>query len=135
MGTTMTAAMFASYVRNDVSTASPARLLTMLYDRLVLDLQVAEQALGQRDLSAANDRLVHAQEILLELAASLDVEKWSGAPGLLSLYQYLLAELAQANIAKDVSRVATCRGLIEPLRDAWHEAARVVATEQPTQSR
>jgi flagellar protein FliS len=115
------------YVGDSVSTASPARLVTMLYDRLVRDLTVAENALGINDLAAANAALVHAQEIVWELAAALDPTKWSGGPALAALYQYALTELLAANVKKDAARVAAVRELVEPLRDAWHQAAELAA--------
>ena len=111
------------YLQDSISTASPGKLLIMLYDRLVMDLVHGEEALrsGRREL--ANDKINHAQEIILELRTTLNVEAWAGAPGLANLYGYLLTELIGANIARDADRVATCRGMIEPLRDAWREAA------------
>jgi flagellar secretion chaperone FliS len=111
------------YLSDSISTASPAKLLIMLYDRLVLDLGKGEEALRRGEREAAHDRLTHAQEIILELRTSLDVEAWSGAPGLASLYGFLLTELIGANIGRDADRVAACRALVEPLRDAWREAA------------
>jgi flagellar protein FliS len=111
------------YLQDSISTASPGRLLLMLYDRLVLDLAKGEEALRQDERENANNLLNHAQEIVLELRVSLDVEAWSGAPGLASLYGFLLTELIGANIARDADRVAGCRTLVEPLRDAWREAA------------
>ena len=59
----------------------------------------------------------------MELRCSLDVDAWSGGPGLAALYTYLLTELIQANLAADADSVARCRSHIEPLRDAWTEAA------------
>ena len=111
------------YLQDSISTASPGKLLLMLYDRLVLDLGKAEEALRADDRDKAYDLLNHAQEIVLELRVSLDVEAWSGGPGLASLYGFLLTELIGANIARDADRVAGCRTLVEPLRDAWREAA------------
>ncbi|MEV6849969.1 flagellar export chaperone FliS [Actinoplanes sp. NPDC051411] len=111
------------YLRDSINTASPAKLLIMLYDRLIVDLAQGEEALRAGDRERANDRLTHAQDIVLELRTSLDVEAWSGAPGLASLYGWLLTELIGANIGRDVDRVAACRALIEPIRDAWNEAA------------
>ena len=115
------------YLGESVTTASPAKLLTMLYDRLVRDLVVAEAALAAGDVPSANAQLVHAQEIIWELLSGLDTTAWSGGPGLASLYQFLISELLTANIAKDIEQVATCRGLIEPLREAWHQAAEQLA--------
>lgn len=111
------------YLQDSIQTASPAKLLTMLYDRLVLDLVQGEEAIRAGEIENAHEKITHAQEILIELQVSLDVESWSGAPGLANLYGYLITELIGANIAKDAGRVATCRGFVEPLRDAWREAA------------
>lgn len=119
------------YVDDTVSTASPAKLLTMLYDRLVLDLQRAEAEQQVGDRVAASQHLVHAQEIVHELAATLDVNAWDGAARLMSVYMFLITELVGANVSGDAERTAACRELVEPLRDAWHQAAREVAAATP----
>jgi flagellar protein FliS len=46
---------------------------------------------------------------------------------LAQIYTFLLTELVSANIKADADRVASCRRLVEPLRDAWREAALSVA--------
>jgi flagellar protein FliS len=111
------------YLADSINTASPGKLLVMLYDRLVMDLMQGEEALRAGDREKAGDKITHAQEIILELRTTLDVDAWDGGPGLAGLYGFLLTELIGANIRRDVDRVAACRGLIEPLRDAWREAA------------
>ncbi len=118
-----TVAARAAYAREAVSTASPARLLIMLYDRLVRDLVTAEAALEARDLGKVSSELLHAQEIVLELRTSLDMSAWDGAAGLADLYTFLHKELVAANLSKDAVRIATCREIVEPLRDAWQAAA------------
>ncbi|MDQ1497780.1 MAG: flagellar secretion chaperone FliS [Actinomycetota bacterium] len=119
------------YVGDSVATASPSRLVTMLYDRLVRDLVTGESAITAWDLAAANASLVHAQEIIWELAAGLDPTRWSGGPALAALYQFMLVELLDANVKKDAAKVASVRELIEPLRDAWHQAAELAASTGP----
>ena len=111
------------YLQDSINTASPGKLLLMLYDRLVLDLMKGEEALRAGDREESHERLTHAQEIVLELRTSLDVDAWSGAPALANLYGWMLTELIGANIARDADRVVACRALVEPLRDAWREAA------------
>ena len=111
------------YLQDSITTASPAKLLLMLYDRLILDLMKGEEALRADEREEAHERLTHAQEIVLELRTSLDVDAWSGAPALANLYGWMLTELIGANTGKDADRVAACRALVEPLRDAWREAA------------
>jgi flagellar protein FliS len=118
-----TASLRARYMGDTVATASPQQLLVMLYDRLALDLERAEEALvaGNKDVSHA--QLLHAQEIVLELRASLQVDLWEGGPRLAALYTWVLGELMKANLKGDVRRVRDCRQVVEPLRDAWREAA------------
>jgi flagellar protein FliS len=113
----------AQYTREAVTTASPARLLIMLYDRLVRDLVTAETALAAGDIAKASSELVHAQQIILELRTSLDLDTWDGAAGLADLYTFLHNELVAANLDKSAPRVLTCREIIEPLRDTWRQAA------------
>jgi flagellar secretion chaperone FliS len=111
------------YLADSINTASPGRLLVMLYDRLVMDLMQGEEALRAGDREQAADKITHAQDIILELRTTLDLDAWEGAPGLANLYGFLVTELIGANIKRDPDRVAACRNLIEPLRDAWREAA------------
>lgn len=111
------------FVDDAVSTASPARLLCLLYDRLQLDLGLAVSALGEGDRPGAAASIGHAQQIVLELRGSLDVDAWDGGPGLASLYAWILGELGRAMISGDPAVVVACAELVAPLRAAWHEAA------------
>ncbi len=115
------------YLQDSVNTASPAKLLIMLYDKLLLDLVQGEEALRSGDREVANYKINHAQEIVLELRATLNVDAWDGAPRLANLYAFILTELIGANVAKSPERVAGCRELLEPLRDAWRDAASATA--------
>ena len=121
--TTAAYAARARYANEAVTTASPAKLLLMLYDRLVRDLVTAEACLAEGDLGRASTELVHAQEIVSELHSSLDQSAWDGAAGLAALYVFVRAELVAANLQKDGARVVGVRQLVEPLRDAWRQAA------------
>ncbi len=121
------------YLADTVATVGSERLLTMLYDRMLLDVERAEAAQRAGDRVEGTAQLTHAQEILSELIASLDVDTWDGGPGLMSIYTFLLSELIEASTTADPDRTAACRGIIEPLREAWHGAADAVArTAAPT---
>lgn len=121
-------ALRARYLGDTVQTASPAQLLVMLYDRLALDLERGEQALRDKDRAEANTQLQHAQDIVIELRTSLDVDAWDGGPGLAALYTWLLSELISANVGQSIAKVTACREVVEPLRAAWREAATLAAT-------
>ena len=108
---------------SDRVTTSPERLVTMLYDRLVRDLVAAEQAIADRDVETSNRELQHAQAIVIELLHALDVKAWPAAKELSTLYSWIIEQLLQANVRKDADQVRSCRSLIEPLGEAWHQAA------------
>ncbi len=111
------------YARETITTATPAQLLTMLYDRLVKDLNAAEQGLGARDIQASHAALIHAQDIVHELNATLDTSLWKEGEALKRLYDWVIEQLIEANMTKDVQFVHNAREVIEPIRDAWHQVA------------
>ncbi|MGD9957335.1 MAG: flagellar export chaperone FliS [Candidatus Nanopelagicales bacterium] len=115
-----TGAMASAYTSASLNTASPQKLIVLLYERLVLDLTRAEDDI--RSGRSPHEQLVHAQEIVMELLGSLKPELWSGAAGLGNLYTYLHTQLVTANVRRDADLVATCRDLVEPLLDAWRQA-------------
>ena len=118
-----TASLRSRYLGDSVATASPQRILVMLYDRLVLDLERAEMALDTGDRTEAAAQIQHAQDIVFELRESLRVDAWEGGPRLAALYSWMITELVQAGVKRDRNRVAACRQIAEPLRDAWRQAA------------
>jgi flagellar protein FliS len=120
---TTPAQLRSRYARDSVTTASPIRLVTMLYDRLARDLDDAELAISMADPQSAHLALRHAQDIVQELAGSLRTAAWSGAEGLQSLYTWLIGQLVATNLSKDASLLTGCREVVEPLREAWHDAA------------
>jgi len=121
--TTTFGAQRAQYSTDAVLSASPVRLLTLLYDRLLLDLERAEHAGGRDDWSAFSSALQHGQAIIAELRSSLRTELWDGADGLLALYNYCTGLLVAANVGRRPDGVREAIELLEPLRQAWHEAA------------
>ena len=125
----MTAASLrARYLGDAVATASPQQVLVMLYDRLALDLERAQQAATAGDRAGTNEQLQHAQAIVMELLSSLQVDVWEGGPRLAALYNWLISEMVQANLKLDTNRIASCRQVVEPLREAWRQATASLAS-------
>jgi flagellar protein FliS len=113
----------AAYIGQMVTTASPARLLVLLYDRLQLDVQRAIEAQKVADHVEASKHLLHAQEIVLELNSSLRHDVWDGAHRLAALYAWLHTELVNANVKRSQELSEGCLEVLKPLADAWREAA------------
>lgn len=110
----------AAYVDGALTTSSPEQLVVMLYDRLVIDLDRADLALAAG--TSASEHLLHAQEIVVSLLTSLDTSVWPEGRALSGVYTYLHSRLVRANVHRDRSLVASCRGTVLPLGEAWSAA-------------
>jgi flagellar protein FliS len=114
------------YLEETIATATPARLLTLLYDRLARDLAQGRASLLAGNRDEAGCRIVHAREILTELLATLDGEAWDGAADLARVYAWMLSQLVTAQVQADAAVVASVHELVVQLALTWHEAADVV---------
>ena len=65
---------YQQYRNSVVETASPGRLLLMLYNAAIRNLDAAHRAIEDQNTVQANDCLLKAQDILLELMSTLDME-------------------------------------------------------------
>ena len=113
----------SAYVEASVTTASPARLLLMLCERLVLDCRRGLEAQQAGLHEEAHAQLLHAQDIVAELHSSLRMDVWDGATGLAALYGHLQAQLVLANVRRDPEITSHCLALVADLTDTWREAA------------
>ncbi|PWJ52601.1 flagellar protein FliS [Quadrisphaera granulorum] len=117
------AAMRARFIEDGASGASPQVMLLRLFDRLLADLARGAAALRSGEREASHKALINAQGIVNALMVALDGSDWEAADNLRALYSFLLTELAQANVKQDADRVDACFTVVEPLRDAWNQAA------------
>ena len=125
--TTLHAEARAAYQGSAVGTAAPARLLVMLCDRLVLDVERGLRAQMRHDQQAANEQFQHAQSIVSHLQATLDPEGWSGGHELMALYGYINRRLIQANVRRDQRAAKESLVLCRQIADTWKRAALAAA--------
>ena len=108
-------------LETEVHSASPHRLVAMLFDGLFSNLAQAEGALvaGQRDLK--NHALMRAVRILDEgLKAGLNLEGGGElALQLHGLYGFCTLRLAHANLHDDVEAIREGRRILQPVGEAW----------------
>lgn len=111
-----------AYIENMVKTASPAKLVELLYMKAVDVLKEAEEFIEKKEFTSANEKIKRAQDIVLELNLSLDIERGGQiAQNLRALYNYMFQRLLDANIKKDVEMVREVRGMLEELLETWRE--------------
>lgn len=108
------------YFRKQIETASPERIVLMLFDGLNRNLEQSLEAIRKQQIESAHRRLIQAQNILSELAGSLNMEKGGDvARNLLSLYSYMIDQLVAANLQKSSEPVERVIRLLLPIREAW----------------
>jgi len=115
-----------SYKTQSVRTASPGKLVLMLFDGYLRFTAAAMKAFDEPDFSKRNEginnNLIRAQNIVTELQSSLDMSVPGELPGTLyRLYDYCLNNLQQANLNKESELIAHSDKVINELRDAWAE--------------
>jgi flagellar protein FliS len=113
----------ARYLRDRVMTATPAQRVVMIYDRLGLDITLAQSA---GEPFAAGQHLAHAMQVVAELQSSLDATAGGPAENLGSIYTYLLTEIVAAR-GGETERLPAVAEIVATLRAAWAEATELVA--------
>ena len=115
-----------SYKAQSVQTASPGKLVLMLFDGYLRFTTAAANSFEEPDLTKKNEginnNLIKAQNIVTELQSSLDMSVPGELPGTLyRLYDYVLHKLQQANLQKKHEPIAEADKVIAELREAWAE--------------
>lgn len=119
-----------SYLESEIRTASPPRLLLMLYEGAIRFCRRGVEAIARKDAEAKHEALVRAQDILIELLAALDRKVAPEIAGRLSsLYVYLHNRLMQANVKSDAAGVEEVVRHLEVLLAAWRQAVQAVNAE------
>lgn len=122
----------ARYLRDQVMTASPAQRVVMLYDRLGLDLTLAQAGMAD-DPFAAGAHLSHAMQIVAELQSSLDISAGGPAINLSSIYGFVMNEIITIR-GGDHARLPGIATIVATLRDAWAQASEQLANEPTAQA-
>jgi len=113
---------YKQYQRTQAETATPGELVLMMYNGAIKFLGSARQSLDMQDLEATNRQLLRAQEIILELMISVDVNVGPVARNLFDLYEFMHRHLVKANIKKDGQMIAEVEQLLRELVPAWEQA-------------
>lgn len=120
---------YQQYRHQQVNTASQEKLLLMLFDGAIRFCRHAVKALQEKQHETGHANLVKAQNIILELGDSLNMD-FEIAHNLHSLYDYLYRRLVEANIKKDAAVVEEVLQFLAELRSTWAEAAVKARSEE-----
>ncbi|MCF7913964.1 MAG: flagellar export chaperone FliS [Spirochaetaceae bacterium] len=113
-----------AYRETHIKTASQGKIIIMLYDESLRQLDTAIHLLkdNTREYDKVNSAILRAQDMVTELMVSLDFEKGGDiAQGLYSLYMFFNQHMMQANMKKDADMLSTVRSQLNELRTAWDQ--------------
>lgn len=114
-----------TYGTQQVMTSDPVRLVALLYDKAVMSLRAAIDAIRENEIEkrwAANHKAV---EIIQHLMMTLDTDRGGEiASNLEAVYGYILRRLLDVDLKNDARAAEEVIQLLEPLRVSWTELAR-----------
>ena len=116
---------YARYQQTSVETATPTRLVVMLFDGAIRFLQQAQPAMQARQLDVQSRQIGKAQAILAHLRGTLDFERGGEvAHALDTCYLSCYQCLNEANIYDRADRLQQAIDALRELREAWTEVDR-----------
>jgi len=112
----------AAYQQQAILTATPGRLVVMLYDGALRFLFQAAAAM--REGSPQADEKIHrAEAIVNELLVTLDMSHGEIPQQLQAIYVFCNKLMLEAYLERDAAKLDTTRELLAELRDGWAQVA------------
>ncbi|MGE5560902.1 MAG: flagellar export chaperone FliS [Chloroflexota bacterium] len=115
----MNANPYAQYRDVQVQTASPARLVVMLYDGAIRFANTAKRGIETGDAKLTHEGMTRTQAILDHLTSTLNPDAGDIARNLGRLYEFMGRRLLEASLHRDPRAVDDVTGLLESLRTAY----------------
>lgn len=110
----------SNYLANQILSASPNRLIELLFEAAIKQTKLAEIAIGKQDVLAAHTHLIKAQEIVSELQQSLNSEvSVELTENLGALYEFIYQKLVTANINKESKSIQEAQKILMELLETW----------------
>lgn len=122
---------FQTYQNISVMTAPPERLLLMLYEGLIKNVKLAQEAIAEGNAESRRVHLRKARDIVTELMSALNFEIGGEiAVNLHRLYRYINGRLIQADISPTDEPLSDAMRVIDILNDAWVRAVAILHEEE-----
>ncbi len=117
------------YEQTQVVTSSGVQLIVLLYDGAIQSIEIARREIQAKNVREKARHLGRAIAIIGELNSVLDYEQGGDiARSLRRLYDYMLAELVEANARNNENKLDAPLRCLSTLREAWRDVA---AQQQP----
>jgi flagellar protein FliS len=113
-----------TYRQQQVNTASPAKMVFMLYEKTLSRLNEVLHAIEIKDIQSRCNANCHAQELLAHLSNTLDMEQGGEiSANLERLFAHCMIRLMDVDRHNSPEAAQEVINLLSPIRDAWAELA------------
>jgi flagellar secretion chaperone FliS len=111
------------YKNQSIQTASPEKLLLLMYEGAIKFIKKAIVAAEEKKIADRGMNIGRAYDIILELNNTLD-HKIGGeiAKNLEQLYMFITEQLTKANITGDPEHLRSSLKILETLYEGWSKA-------------
>ena len=114
---------YGQYRQVQVNTASPGKLILLLYQGAIRSMKQAVEFIDKKDFESKGNALIKAQDIIMELNMALDMDVGGEiSNSLRQLYVYMYKRLVNANLELNTDYIQECVGIMENLLEAWEVA-------------
>lgn len=94
------------YQTSNITTATPEKLMILLFDGAIQFLQKAKTAINENNLKERSQNIENARKILRELMRTIDLENGNDvSKRLFRLYNRMAMDLIKANVQRNVEKV------------------------------
>lgn len=108
----------------DVNTASPHRLVQLLYQGILERMAISKGLIDVNDISGKGRVIGEAINIVQYMRGTLDMEKGGDiSANLNNLYEYIERRLLEANLKNDKAILDEVSGLVLDIKSAWDAIA------------
>lgn len=109
-----------TYRETDINSMSREKMIVLLYEKIVSDLNEARVAIERGDRVKMTERVNHSQRIISELRNALDHSIGGQiSRNLESLYDFLFHQHLELLVDQDPAHIDNSLRVIAPLLDAW----------------
>jgi flagellar protein FliS len=113
---------YESYLKTGLETANLPKLISMGYERIILELKAAIESIKNNDLKSKINHINKALDILLTLKTGLDFEKGGEiAQNLYEIYSFCEKQIMLGNLKNDEEILNEVINVLNTVREGWEE--------------
>ena len=114
---------YDKYKETQIKTASQGKLIIMLYNGAIKFLTQAKEGMEKNEIEESHNLIVRAQDIIMELLLSLNMNAGELAGKLYNLYLYMNKRLMEANVYKNIEPIDEIITMLTELKEVWTQVS------------